>query len=81
MTVANVFYDSLQQQDQLWTKDSMGNLGPDKEFGYNFKFVVPATSFTVAKSGNRYRVDVVVNPATGQKFRIPFEFDTVKVYL
>lgn len=81
MTVSSVIYDSLQQTDGLWTKDGPGNLGSDGSWGYNFKFVVPASSFTVARSGNKHQVDVVFDPVTGENFRIPFQVATVKVYL
>lgn len=80
MTVSAVVFDALQQSDGLWTKDGPGRLGPDLAWGYNFKFVVPAVSFTVARSGHRHRVDVLVTPVSGEQFRLPFEFDTVKVF-
>lgn len=80
LTISSVIYDSLQQQDGLWTKDGPGNLGPDMSWGYNFKTVIPASSFTVAASGDRYRVDVKFTPVTGEIFRLPFEFTTIQVY-
>lgn len=80
LTIPSVIYDSLQQQDGLWVKDGPGNLGPDGSWGYNFKTVIPASNFTVAASGDRYRVDVKFTPTSGEPFRLPFEFTTIQVY-
>ncbi|MBY0523432.1 MAG: hypothetical protein K2R98_08530 [Gemmataceae bacterium] len=78
--VASTIYDSLQQQDGSWTKDSAVNLGQDAAWGYNWKAILPAAAIPVANSGNRMQVDAVFTPVSGEKFRIVFQFPTIKVY-
>ena len=80
-TIANVIYDSLQQDGNMWTKDSAANPGPDGSWGFNYRFVVPATYLTVANSGDWHRVHVVITPSAGEKFRLIFEFPTLTVDL
>lgn len=76
--VAAVVFDALQVQDGSWTKDSADSPGPDGAWGYNFRGIIPAANFTA--SGDRFQVDVAFTPATGEPFRVPFQFATVKVY-
>ena len=80
-TVTAVVFDSLQQDGNLWTKDSAANPGPDGASGWNYRFVVPAAYFTVANSGDWHRVNVVITPASGQLFRLIFEFPTLTIDL
>lgn len=80
LTVSATIYDSLQQTDQLWTKDGPNDLGVDGSWGYNFRSILPASAFTVARSGDRYRADVILVPLSGEQFRMPFEWDSLRVY-
>lgn len=80
-TVSEVVFNSLQQDGNLWTRDSAANLGPDGSHGFNYRFVVPATYFSVASSGDWFRVNVVITPTSGQQFRLIFEFATLTVDL
>ncbi|MDO8598442.1 MAG: hypothetical protein Q7R45_17670, partial [Sulfuricaulis sp.] len=64
----------------LWTKDGPGNLGADKTWGYSFAATIPASSFTVARSGHTHLVQVLFTPTSGQQFRIDYEFPTLKVW-
>lgn len=80
LTISSVVYDSLQQTDQIWTKDALGRPGTDQEHGYNFKAILPASSVPVASSGNRIQIDVAFTPTSGEQFRLTYKVDTVKVY-
>ncbi len=77
-TIASVVFDSLQQGDGSWTKDKRTAPGPDGAWGYNFRAILPAAS--IAPSGNRFQGDVHFTPATGEPFRVVFQFRTVKVF-
>lgn len=79
-TVASVVYDTLQQSDAAWTKDSASKPGTDGRWGYNFKAILPATDIPIASSGDRVQVDVAFTPASGQKFRLVYQFDTTEVF-
>lgn len=80
LTVSAVIFDDLVQTDDLWTKDGPGNLGTDGRWGYSFKHVIPASTFTIASSGHRCRAQVLFTPTSGQQFRADYEFDTLKVF-
>lgn len=80
--VSTSIFDSLQQQDQTWTKDSAANPAPpppqgDGRYGYNFRFVLPPSS---VPGGKRLQVDVVFTPVAGQPFRVQFQFTTLPTY-
>jgi hypothetical protein len=80
VTISSTVFDSLQQQDGLWTKDSAGNLGGDVRWGYNFKHTLGASNFTAARSDHRHRAQYVFTPTSGEIFRLLVEFDTIKLF-
>ena len=83
LTVASVVFNALQTPtlDPRWTKDATG---------YNFAFSINATDTSVSTldstlddpvpERNRYRVDCVFTPTSGQAWRVPFEFLSLNVY-
>lgn len=89
LTISSVVFNTLQQGDPSWDKDSSINLGKDGSYGYNFKTTIPAVHFSNYDVGttqpfdvrpHRFRVDVEMIPVTGEKFRIPFEFGTIPTW-
>jgi len=78
LTISSVVFDSLQQNDPRWTKDSAANLGSDGAWGYNFLATLAATLFTTA---NRQQCVVVFTPVTGQPFRCLFQWQPVESYI
>ncbi len=82
LTVSAVIFDSLQQvaDTGLWTKDGPGNLGSDKQWGWNFAATIPASSFSVARSGHTFLIQTLFTPTSGQQFRIDYEFPSLKVF-
>jgi hypothetical protein len=78
LTISQVIFDSLQQNSGIWTKDSALFPGSDGRWGYNFAFTVPVTA--LANPGDRMQVDVAFTPVTGPPFRIPYIWNSLKVY-
>jgi hypothetical protein len=78
LTIASVVFDSLQQNDPRWDKDSATAPGKDGRWGFNFLAVIPAVNFTAydvlsvapfTVTPHRFAVDVEFTPVTGEKFR------------
>ncbi len=77
--VASVVFGGLVQTDPRWTRDSQQAPGPDKQWGYNFLAVVPASAFAgpaLVPLANAYppdqlQADVTMTPASGNPFRLP----------
>ena len=88
LTISSVVFDSLQQADPRWTKDSASSVGEDGRYGYNFLATLPATLFTAFDvdadteevTTHRYQVDVTFTPASGQPFRQAFQFPAVPTW-
>jgi hypothetical protein len=89
LAVASVIFDSLQL-DARWAKDSAAFPGPDGSAGYNFAAELPAALFAVSAPAvptpytiatpQRYQIDVVFTPATGQPWRQIFQITAQGVY-
>ncbi len=77
-TVATVIFDTLQQGDGSWSKDSKSATGPDGTWGYNFRAILPAAN--IVPAGDRFQCDVVFTPVTGEPFRVVFQFQTLRVF-
>ena len=80
LTVSSVIFDSLQQNSQLWTADGPHRLGPDGTWGFNFRAILAATSFTVANSAKTHQVDVLFTPTSGQQFRVSYRVPTLRIF-
>ena len=88
LTVSSVIYDSLQQTDPRWTKDSAIALGKDGRWGYNFLNTFAATLFTdfdmdattKIVTPHKFQVNIWFTPASGQKFHVPFQFTPIPVW-
>lgn len=79
LTIASVVFDSLQQTDPRWTRDSADEPGEDGAWGYNFLATMAASLF--ADGGDRIQVDVKFTPASGEAFIVPFSFVPVTTYI
>lgn len=77
LAIATVLFDSLQQSDPRWTRDSAGAPGRDGLWGYNLRCTLPASLFT---SKNRQHVDLVLVPLIGEPFRVIFEWAPLATY-
>jgi hypothetical protein len=77
LAVAASVFNSLQQSDPRWTRDSADYPGADGSWGYNFSCVVPAAALPNAV---RYQTDVVITPVAGEPFRVVWSFVPVRVY-
>jgi len=77
LTISTVIFDSLQQSDPRWTRDSAASPGADGLYGYNFRATLGASLFL---SSNRQHVDVVFTPLIGEAFRVSFEWTPLVVY-
>lgn len=64
LTVSSVIFDTLQA-GVIWTSDSVG---------YNFRWATPASLFPTG--GRTYRVEIVLDMASGEDIPIPFELPT-----
>jgi hypothetical protein len=83
LTPANVIFDSLQQNDPRWDKDSAVRSGKDGQWGYNFLNLFSRTLFPAFDVDNttspptvkphRYRIDVTFVPVSGENFLAMFE--------
>lgn len=62
-TIATVVFDTLQT-DARWTVDSTG---------YNFRATHPTEAGVFDTGGDRYRIEALFNPATGEDFWVVFE--------
>lgn len=88
LTVASVVFDSLQQADPRWSRDSAAYPGGDSTHGFNFLATIPASHFddvtvdssTYDVTSHRYRVDVKFTPTSGEAFIIPFEFTALATW-
>lgn len=69
LTISAVVYDTLQT-DAVWDRD---------DDGYNFRWIVPAAN--LQNGGHRYRIDVRFNPASGESFVQPWEFELTPAYV
>lgn len=90
-TVSAVLFDSLQQGDARWSKDSAGRPGADGAWGYNFLASLAATLFPLTALAaddllagpappHRVQCDVAFTPVSGQPFRVLFSWLSVPVY-
>lgn len=87
-SVSATVFNALQQGDVRWTQDSARNPGPDGLWGYNFAATLPASALPPAAQTYagvnappaRYQVDVAFTPASGEAFRVAWQFSPVRVY-
>lgn len=81
VTISSTIFNLLQNDLpwQLATGETTTNLGADGLVGYNFKFVLPATA--LVPSGDRFQVDFLFTPASGQPFVVSFMLPTIKEYV
>jgi hypothetical protein len=90
-TTTAAIYDSLQQQDPRWERDTAANPGPDGAWGYNFAATLPASLFPATllaapdplaggAQGHEVHCEVVFTPVQGQPFRLLFIWQTVPSY-
>lgn len=79
LTIADVVFDDLQQNDPRWTKDAADLPGSDGRWGYNFLATLPASLFTAG--GDRIQVDIKITPVSGEPFVQPFQFTPRTVYI
>lgn len=86
-TVASSVFNGLVQNDPRWQFDSAAAPGKDGLFGYNFAGVIPSTALPVTAAGAafllgaiRVQADVAFTMASGQPFRVPFQWTRVPVY-
>ena len=86
LTVADVIFDSLQQNDLRWTKDDADHPGIDGRHGFNFAATIPRTQFAAATPAVdtpdpvKYQIDVLFTPTTGQAFTQRFLYTAQPVY-
>jgi|SRR5579859_498114 len=88
---ANVIYNSLQQQDPRWDKDSGLRPGKDGAWGYNFLNLFSHTFFTAFDVDNsttpptvkphKFQIDIVFTPVTGEPFLASYSFLAVPTWL
>lgn len=78
LVVANVIFNSLQQNDPRWDKDSQANPGRDGRWGYNFLAVIPAVNFA---NPDKFQIDVEFTPVTGEEFVVPFIATAIKTFV
>ena len=90
LTISSVIFDSLQQNDLRWRKDSQSRPGPDGQHGYNFRTVMGATlfgEFTVATaspyrvSPSTFQIDVKFTPTSGQAFVQSWQITPLPTYV
>jgi hypothetical protein len=89
LSVVDCIHNDLVQDDPRWTRDNQWRPGPDGLWGYNLEAVLPSTLFTDYDmdtdtkeiSRHRFRVDLKINPRTGQPMVIPFEFTPIETYV
>ena len=79
LTITSVVFDSLQQSDPRWTRDSVGSPGPDGLWGYNFLATLPASLFANTNM-NRQHIDVKFTPVTGEVFYGQWEWSPLPTY-
>jgi hypothetical protein len=72
-----VTFDVLQT-GLPWDRDSVVHLGPDGLCGYNFLFLVPASSF--AAGGHKYQIDCNLVPFGAEPFVISYSVPTQREY-
>ncbi len=87
--VASVIFNSLQQADTRWVRDSATQLGVDKAWGYNFLAVIPASAYAgpaLIAMANAYlpdvlQADVTITPTTGNPFKLaPYQWQPISSY-
>lgn len=91
LTVSQVVFNSLVQNDPRWTADSASQPGADGLWGYNFLTTLPASIFPVssvvsppplvAAAPQTYQVDIVFTPTSGQPFRVSYQAPVIPVYV
>jgi hypothetical protein len=90
-TVASSIFDVLQQTDPRWTADSAAQPGADGAFGYNFLAVLPATLFPLTAilppssplalpTADRIQADVTYTLASGEPFRVTWQWLQLPTY-
>ncbi len=80
LTIGNVVFDNLVKTDPTWDADSQDNPSlEDGLWGYNFKTTIPALS--LVPSGDRFQVDIVFTPTTGERFTVSVSVPTVRNYV
>ena len=91
--VADLVYNDLQQGDMRWqlaTGEDADNLGPDSRHGFNFLLTLGATLFnnfdveSVAPfrvTPHEYAVSVVLTPASGTVFHVPYRFRPIPTWV
>ena len=89
LSPAAVLFDSLQQADPRWDKDSATRPGKDGAWGYNFLATLPAAQFATLQdvdmvnsqvNPHRCRVDLAFAPVAGEPFRQAFEFTPITTW-
>lgn len=80
LAIAGTIFDTLQQSDPRWTKDSAQQPGPDGLYGYNFLTTLPARLFAAVNPNtdvnqitgqvtpHQYQVQVTYTPQAGEVF-------------
>jgi len=90
LTVNDVVYNDLQQQDATWQVDDVDNPGTDARWGYNFRATLAATLFAAFAVDTAspyevtpytYQVDVEFTPASGQPFVVAFEITNIPTWV
>jgi hypothetical protein len=80
----------LIQRDPRWSADTPGDPGDDDASGYNFAATLPASLFELdtaaaaspmtANATRKIRCDVAFTPASGEAFRVSFEWEVQATY-
>jgi len=89
LTVSDVIFDDLQQDDWRWRRDSKLKPGEDSQHGYNFRATLAAGNFddhdvdSTSKEVTRheFQVDVKFTPASGEPFVQTWRLTSIPVYV